>query len=186
MANETEKIGHYRWFLLGSFICCGWAICLRSIFFEPVIGPALYLFFVAPVITIFLLFFARRNTRFGVGLVAVFWIVSVALAAHAIGVRSGLRWLSEARSFKSKVLAQPANPDGTFNHTEWDSWGFPGAGSTYVYLVFDPNDSLPTASQAKAKATFSGLPCPVAQVDRLESHWYKVFFYTDTSWGSCH
>jgi hypothetical protein len=54
-----------------------------------------------------------------------------------------------------------------------------------VYLVVDPDDSLSTAAKTGAAGRFSGIPCEVSLVRRLESHYYSVRFYTDTDWGHC-
>ena len=64
-------------------------------------------------------------------------------------------------------------------------WGFPGAGDTTVYLVFDPNNSLAAAAHSHAPGKYNGLPCEVFKVRRLEIHWYTVQFYTDTAWDDC-
>jgi hypothetical protein len=70
-------------------------------------------------------------------------------------------------------------------HIEWDAWGFPGAGYTTVYLVFDPNDSLSAAAKNDSNGKFSGIPCGVSPVHKLESHYYSVILYTDTDWSHC-
>ena len=56
-------------------------------------------------------------------------------------------------------------------------------GPTIVYLVFDPADSLSPAAKGHQPGKFSGIPCEVPRVQRLESHWYAVTFYTEESWG---
>ena len=68
---------------------------------------------------------------------------------------------------------------------EWDGWGFPGAGDTNVYLVFDPSDSLISASKSRSPGKYKGMPCEIYRVRRLESQWYSVVFYTDTDWDHC-
>jgi hypothetical protein len=70
-------------------------------------------------------------------------------------------------------------------HIEWDAWGFPGAGNTTVYLVFDPTDSLSTPAKTDSSGKFIDLPCEVAAVRKMESHCYAVMFYTDSDWSHC-
>jgi hypothetical protein len=100
-------------------------------------------------------------------------------------VRPAERWLLHSRTYKAEVLAQPSPKNGELQHMEWDGWGFPGAGNTVVYLVYDPNDSLLPAARSHSSGNFKGIPCEVSRVRRLESHWYSVLFYTDTDWDNC-
>jgi hypothetical protein len=103
-------------------------------------------------------------------------------------VRNATRWLLFSRQYKSQVLAQAAK-NGELQHIEWDSWGWAGQDTT-VYLAFDPNDSLIGAATTSQPGKYSGLPCEVYRVRRLETRWYTVQFYTDQSWGrpdqDCH
>ena len=66
---------------------------------------------------------------------------------------------------------------------EWEATGFAGVANITVYLVFDPTDSLAVAAKSHSPGKFTGLPCEVLSVLRLESHWYSVLFYTDEAWG---
>lgn len=70
-------------------------------------------------------------------------------------------------------------------HAVWDLWGFPGAGDTTVYLVYDPDNSLASGGGRRGGGKFAGIPCPVASVRRLADHWYAAEFYTEESWGRC-
>jgi hypothetical protein len=72
-------------------------------------------------------------------------------------------------------------PPGQLKHIEWDSWGFGGMGN-YVFLAFDPADALSPADGVERPGKLNGLPCEVALVSRLESHWYAVQFYTNAYW----
>ena len=54
-----------------------------------------------------------------------------------------------------------------------------------VYLVFDPTDALSTAPKGRSAGKVHGMPCEVFRVQRLESRWYSVVFYTGTDWGHC-
>jgi len=67
-------------------------------------------------------------------------------------------------------------------HIEWDGWGWGGQDTT-VYLVFDPTNSLSAAAKVGQPGKFSGIPCEVFLVHRLESQWYTVQFYTNEFWG---
>ena len=111
--------------------------------------------------------------------------MSAALVGNYSAVRDAARWFLWSKSYKTEVLAQLDSARGELKHVEWDGWGFPGAGDTVVYLVFDPNDLLAMAAKNHRPGKFSGIPCEVPRVRRLEGHWYAVMFYTDTSWGHC-
>lgn len=117
--------------------------------------------------------------------IAIYWTVSDALLWSYPTIRTAARWLLWSRDYKSSVLAQPDPVNGELKHIEWDGWGFPGAGDTAVDLVFDPSDSLASAAQNHRSGKFSGIPCEVPSVRRLESHWYTVLFYTDQFWERC-
>ena len=99
-------------------------------------------------------------------------------------VRTEGRWVMNSKTFKAEVLARPKPPGDELKHVEWDSWGFAGA-DTVVYLVFDPTDSLAVAAKSRSRGKFSGIPCEVPNVHRLENYWYTVLFYTDTDWDHC-
>ena len=100
-------------------------------------------------------------------------------------VHTVCRWTVHKDAYKARVLAQPSATDGSLKHVEWDGWGFPGAGDTVVYLVFDPNDSLAPAATVRSPGKLRGIPCQVLRVRRLESQWYTVLFYTETDWEHC-
>jgi hypothetical protein len=112
-----------------------------------------------------------------------FLIVSWALFVNENALRPALRWMLSSSRYKSALLAQPPSADGELKHLEWDSWGWGPIGPTVVYLVFDPSDSLSTAAKSGRAGQFGGLPCEVSRVQRLETHWYAVTFYTEESWG---
>jgi hypothetical protein len=125
----------------------------------------------------------RRQRRWIVLMLAVYGVISAALLGHFFSVHTAARWLVWSHDYKAKVLAQPASADGELKHVEWDGWGFAGAGDTTVYLVFDPTDSLSVAARNHQRGKFNGIPCEVPGVDRVESQWYTVRFYTDEYWG---
>lgn len=116
-------------------------------------------------------------------MLVIYWAISAALVTNYSAIRGISRWLIWSHDYKVEVLAQPAPANGELKHIEWDGWGFPGAGDTTVYLVFDPTDSLSEAARSHRPGRFNGIPCEVPLVRRLESHWYTVLFYTDEWWG---
>lgn len=113
----------------------------------------------------------------------VYLSVSIVPLQHFSLVRDHLRWLLRSAHYKAQVLAQPDPGAGKLRHSEWDGWGFAGEDTT-VFLAFDPTDSLAAAVSRQAPVNAATLPCEVARVRRLESHWYAVLFYTDTYWGT--
>jgi hypothetical protein len=81
---------------------------------------------------------------------------------HSKKIHWTTRWFLWSKKYKAEVAAQPAATQG-LRHIEWDGWGFPGAGDTVVYLVFDPNDSLLSTDSSRR---FAGIPCEVPRVRR--------------------
>jgi hypothetical protein len=162
---------------------------LPMIIFGANIGPLLLTLVVAAIISLILLVVVIRTIRHQylplLVMLLVFCTVSWFLFRLSDELRTELRWLLLAQSYKAAVHAQPQSADGRLKHVEWDGWGFPGAGNPVVYLVFDPNDSLDKAAKRHSPGKFSGIPCEVPTVQRLESHWYTVLFYTDMDWNHC-
>ena len=121
-----------------------------------------------------------------------FVIVSVVIAtllldavlAFSEASRTEIRWLVSSRTYKSKLLSHAAPGSGGLQHIEWDGWGW-GSMDTTVYLVFDPSDALLAAANSHASGKFTGLPCKVFRVRRLERQWYTVQFFTDEDWDGC-
>jgi hypothetical protein len=126
----------------------------------------------------------RRSLAIVSAMVAFCAVVGV-LERYEFKTRTEVRWLWNSEAYKAQVLAQPAPVNGELRHIEWDGWGFPGAGDTVVYLVFAPNDSLTEPTRNHAPGRFSGIPCKVPGVHRLEKDWYTVLFYTDWDWNHC-
>jgi hypothetical protein len=185
MAEENRFHWQLPFFIaLGSLLIFFPVTILDSTF-----GEILYLFVVAPIASFFLVAVAiRRQGQYRLAILsmlAVYWFVSWALAKNSVDVRANSRWLIRSRDYKAKVLALPDSETGELKHIEWDGWGFAGAGDTTVYLVFDPSDSLSVAAKSHSPGKFSGIPCEIYQIRRLESQWYSVVFYTDTDWGHC-
>jgi energy-coupling factor transporter transmembrane protein EcfT len=114
----------------------------------------------------------------------IYGATSALLIANQNAIRTTARWLIWSNYYKARVLAEAPATNGELKHIEWDGWGFAGM-DTSVYVVFDPTDSLSVAAKNRQSGKYSGIPCPVDIVRRLESHWYSVQFYTDESWGQC-
>jgi|SRR5208283_867712 hypothetical protein len=113
--------------------------------------------------------------------IVAFLIIAAAVAWSFYSIRTAAKWSMWSQRYKSEVLAQ-SETARELKHIEWDGWGWAGQ-DTNVYLVFDSTDSLSAAATNHAPGKFNGLPCEVAQVRQLESHWYTVQFYTNEFWG---
>jgi hypothetical protein len=127
----------------------------------------------------------RRQSMAALSMVMVFGAASWLLFKVSDDIRTTARWLIQSGRYKAEILAQSNSINGELKHAEWDGWGFPGAGDTVVYVVFDPNDSRAAAATRNSPGKYRGLPCEVPVVRRLENHWYTVLFYTDTDWNHC-
>jgi hypothetical protein len=114
----------------------------------------------------------------GCAAISVLWWV---LIGHRSAIGTRAKWLLRSRDYKAEVLAQPDSTIGELRHVEWDGWGW-GGQDTVIYLVFDPTDSLSHAATSHQPGKYSGIPCEVFLVRRLESHWYTVWFYTNYEW----
>jgi hypothetical protein len=112
-------------------------------------------------------------------------VILLAAVIFSAKIQDKVRWVFQSHEYKAKIFALPKPANGLLKHIEWDGWGFPGAGNTVVYLVFDPTDSLSAATKSSPAPHFSGIPCDVDRVEQLESHWYTVLFYSGTSWEQC-
>jgi hypothetical protein len=119
---------------------------------------------------------------------AILWVIPTSLIfyerKHPFALHETARWLAASNVYKDKVFAQ-AISNGEFRHIEWDGSGFAGVANETVYLVFDPSDTLSAAVKSHRAHKFDGIPCEVRSIQRLESHWYSVVFYTDQDWGHC-
>jgi hypothetical protein len=157
------------------------------------IGEMLYIFIAAPIACFILLFialvFANRKKKLR-ALAVMLMVVVYAATTWGLFVYSGehrwkIRWVLSSREYKAEVMAQPRTTKGDLKHVEWDGWGGFGAVDTVAYLVYDPDDSLSAITRSDSPGKLAGIPCPVAQVRRFESHYYSVTFYTDTDWDHC-
>lgn len=152
------------------------------------IEEMLYIFVAVPIISVILLAVAicksgRRRLEI-LSMLVMYCAVSWGLFMNSTELHWTTRWLFWSKDYKARVLSQPTTEDGELRHIEWDSWGFAGS-DTEAYLVFDPKDSLLIAAKSGSAGQFSGIPCKVVRVRRLESHYYTVLFYTDTDWNDC-
>jgi len=190
MEEKILKRDRFKWWLL-IYSAIG-----ALILFVPIIttfgydgGEFIYVLLVIPIVSITLLvlaFFKRGRLQLAVlSMLIIFWATSWGLLKNALDVRSEARWLFQSKEYKAKVLAEPVPANGELRHIVWDGWGFAGIAVTDVFLVFDPNDSLSAAAKSHSPGKFGGIPCEVYRVHRLESHYYTVFFYSDTSWDHC-
>jgi hypothetical protein len=127
----------------------------------------------------------RRQGFSSLAMLIVFCGLSWFLFRASDYLRTTGRWLVESRHYESELLAKSPSASGELKHLEWDEWGFPGAGDTVVYLIFDTDDLLAKEARSRPHGEFSGIPCKVVAVRRLESQWYTVLFYTDTDWDHC-
>jgi hypothetical protein len=98
-------------------------------------------------------------------------------------LRPSVLWLVWSQRYKSEVLASSALK-GEFKHIEWDGdgWGNVTMGDWMGYVVFDPSDSLSDATNNDAHASYTGIPCTVVQVHRLERQWYSVVTDRNEFW----
>jgi hypothetical protein len=188
MEKATEEL-RLNWGLPLS-AAAGAGIVLVSLMVYSPYGDFLYIFLIAPIICLICLVMLavaaiRKRRRQCLSLLltlVAFLAVSVALHMNRDTLRASLRWLLWSHRFKTEVLAQPAPANGELRHMEWEATGFAGVANNTVYLVFDPTDSLSAATKSHSPGKFSGIPCEVPVVRRLESHWYSVWFYTDEVW----
>jgi hypothetical protein len=190
MIEKASEADTYNWRLPLVALLSTPVIFLIFAIFQP--ESLIYLFFVVPIISIFLVVLAvvsaiakkKRRCLAILSMLAIFWLLSVPLFQNYSAVRSSARWLIWSTDFKAKVTAQPIPANGNVKHLDWDGWGW-GGENTEVYLVFDPTDSLSAAAKSHQPGKFNGLPCKVVLVLRLERNWYATQFYTGTDWDHC-
>jgi hypothetical protein len=167
-------------------------VCLLDALLES--DGLLYFFLVIPTVSLslFALFVAtairkrRRDSLAILSMLAIYWTLSFAFIKNHSSIRNAERWSVWSHRYKAEVLAQANSGSEELKHVDWDGWGFPGAGDTTVYLVFDPTNSLAAAARSHHPGKFPGIPCTVPRITRMESQWYAVLFYTDERWGRPH
>jgi hypothetical protein len=128
----------------------------------------------------------RPGTRKWIALILVTAYVSASAGLFCCwnAVRDNGRWSILVPGFKADLAEHAMRTSGSLRHYELDSWGFPGAGDTYVYAVYDPSDSL-VATDVKGAAFIPQLRCDVVSIKRKERSWFAVMFYTMTTWDEC-
>jgi hypothetical protein len=94
----------------------------------------------------------------GALLVAASLVIAAVVAWQFYSIRSAAKWFMWSQSYKREVLAQSGGTAGELKHIEWDGWGFPGAGDTTVYLVYDPTDSSRRRPKAISPANLLAFP----------------------------
>jgi hypothetical protein len=100
----------------------------------------------------------RHGSLAMLSMLVSYWAISAVLVMNYSAMRASARWLIWSHEYKSEVLAQATPSNGELKHIAWDGWGFPGAGDTTVYLVFDPTDALSAAPRAIALANSVASP----------------------------
>jgi hypothetical protein len=190
ITGKAEKENSFNWRLLV------YATVGTLIFFSPVMiyggdSDILYIILVALLsIILILVALVLAFIKNWAAVVAIFlmlltnWVISLCLLKNVDELHGLTKWSLHSNEFRSQLMAQPNPVNGEFKHIEWDVSGYAGA-ETVVYLVFDPTDSLAAAAKSHSSGRFSGIPCEVYRIRRLESHYYTVVFYTDTGWDSC-
>ena len=190
MDEKTAQRNRFDWRLPAYAAVGALVLFVPIMIFGSDMGEFLYIVVAVPIVS-FLVVIAAIPTRglwprlAVLAMLPVYWAVSLGLFVSSRELHTITRWLIWSKDYKAQVLAQPDPGNGIMKHIEWDSWGFPGAGDTTVYLVFDPNDSLSWAARNHSEGTFTGIPCEVYRVRSLESHYYTVLFYTNTDWSDC-
>jgi cell division protein FtsW (lipid II flippase) len=189
MDEKTAKRDRFNWRFTFYAALGAMILFVAIMIYNNDVGEMLYIFVAAPAISfIFLVVATRKKQLPGLSVLSMlvaYWAISLGLFLSSRELHTTTLWLLWSKDYKAKVLAQPDQANGTLKHIEWDGRGFPGAGYTVVYLVFDPNDSLLTPARNNAPGKFSGIPCGVYRVRRLERYYYSALFYTDTDWEHC-
>jgi hypothetical protein len=188
MENSDQR--RLDWGLLLSVVVGGSVLLLSLMIYSPY-GDLLYILIVAPIVCLVCLLVMvasaiRKRSRECLSAfltLAAFVAVSAALHIKKDTIRASIRWLLWSRRYEAEVLAQPVPLSGELRHMEWEATGFAGVANNTIYLVFDPTDLLSPAASSHSPGKYSGIPCEVLLVRRLQSHWYWVRFYTDEMWG---
>ena len=188
VVSEMRNTRQLNWWLFLIVVVGGGIVLLSLVVCSPY-GDILNLLLIAPVICLVCLllmaaFAIRKKLRQCLSVflaLLVFVAISCVLHFKKDTVRASIRWLLWSQRYKAEVLALPAPASGELRHMEWEATGFAGVANNTVYLVFDPTDLLPARIDSPGR--YSGIPCEVLLVRRLESHWYWVRFYTDEVWG---
>jgi hypothetical protein len=188
--NDRQKTSGvpYDWKLPWYAAAGACAVFLPDTYYFGDIAALFYELLAAPIVCLALLALTlrKRGLRW-VSVTSTFGIfaaVSWTFVVHGFEIHRAVKWSLEGQRYKVQVREAPTRKVGDLQHVEWDGWGWGGQDNT-VYLIFDPNDVLLTATQKHSSGTFPGIPCKVPDVTRLEPHYYSALFYTDTSWDHC-
>ena len=185
---EKQTTGRFNaWWPLGGVVFA-FAIFVLIVAYGGDLAEIFNTFIIVPIICLTLLGAAviKKNFRFSLLTTCfLYGLISFLVFKNFYLLSNETRWAFWAGRYKAQILAQSESRDGILRHVEWDGWGGFGAGDTVVYLAFDPSESLKEAASRKLPGKFPGLPCEVASVHRLESHWYTVMFYTNSDWEHC-
>jgi hypothetical protein len=179
-----------NWALLLGVVAGGSVVLLSLMVYSPY-GDLLYILPIAPIVCLVCLLLMvasaiRKRPRQCLSALlalAVFVAATGVILVKKDSIRAYARWLLWSQRYKAEVLAQAAPASGELRHMEWEATGFAGVANNTFYLVFDPTDLLLPAARSHSPGKYSGIPCEVLLVRRLESHWYSVRFYTDEAWG---
>jgi len=133
----------------------------------------------------------RKGRHMSIRAVVVFvafLAVTAVVVLNQSHFRPQLFWLAWSHRYKSEVLATSARSNGEFKHIEWDGdgWGSGATGDWMSYVVFDPSDSLSAATKSDVPEKYSGIPCTVIRVRRLEKQWYSVVLDMNQFWDKMH
>jgi hypothetical protein len=194
MSEQKTKRERFNWWLPMSAALGALVLFLPFMVYAPDLGIIFCIIVLVPFISLILLTIAIVNTirrkkllsLANLSTLIVFCIVSFLLFTNSRNLRTSVRWLLWSKNYKAQVQAQPYSPKGDLKHVEWDAWGWGGQDMT-VYLVFDPSDSPSKATAGRLPVKSTRIPCPVANIHRLERNWYTVLFpfYVDESWDNC-
>jgi hypothetical protein len=188
--DRTKGIGRINW-ALSVGIAAGFSVLsLALIVYTPYAEFPLTLV-VIPLVGITLLVLlsvacVRKMKRLQASMaLALFAVIATSFAVLKLQepIRESLRWLLWSKHFKAELQRAPSGRPGEFRHIEWQATGFAGVANDSIYLVFDPSDALASAARTGSAGKYTGVPCEVLKVRRLENEWYSVEFYTDEAWG---
>ena len=157
------------------------------VLWSPDFGPIAYSLLVTPLVCLVLLiaFFVIKHQKLAIAsMLVIYCFFAWILSNNSEQIRSHLRWLFDSRDYKAKLLSQPTPSNGELRHIAWERYGWVTI-NTDIDLVYDPEDTLLDQTRAHGEGKFTGIPCPVYQIHRLEPHWFTIRFYTDTTWNQC-
>lgn len=194
--ENTPDGGWQNWKVLSGTAVAALVLFLVAAIIRPQTSLLLFALLAAPVLIAFsiglliYLIAAKRRGKWRrvLSMLAVFWAFAGLFFVYnmksPLAIRSIARWIVWSHDYKNEVLAQPNSGDGQLKHIEWDGWGWAGQ-DTVVYLVYDPGDAISSAASHEHSGRFPGIPCEVADISRLENHWYAAQFYTNDGWDRC-